>query len=510
MAGGQYVTFRLGSETCAVDITYVQEIIRVPDMVRVPMAPAYVEGLANLRGTILPVLDARTRFGMARKDADEAARVMVLNDGGRRVGYIVDRVSEVVTVDDGQVDDIREESRRAELLRGVARMADGRLILLADAPALMQVEVGTMAARKDTEDYVTEGAAEGARAGAETEAEVQLVTFRLGREEFGLEIGAVQEIVRLPEVVNRVPNAPGYLLGVIHLRNRVLPVVSLGALLGLGKSNPDERCRVVVLNLPGRQVGLVVDAVAEVLRVSRSVIDPVPPLVRAQSGEEIMGVCKIGGGKRLVYLLDHDKLVSETDLVEFGEGASGPAPGEETGLRTEAEDHLVTFRLGREEFALDIARVREIIRVPDIVAVPKAPAFIEGVVNLRGTILPVIDLRKRFGLSTIARDERARVVVMETDGRLTGLIVDSVREVLKVPREDIEPPPELLTEVIERRFIRGIAKVARGERLVIVLDTAEVLSFREREELADFEARLDEAGGMPCGGEPEDGSDGGS
>jgi purine-binding chemotaxis protein CheW len=486
MTGGQYVTFYLENETYGVEIGFVQEIIRVPGMVRVPLAPAYLEGLANLRGTILTVVDARRKFGLAKKPPGETTRVIVLNDGRRQIGYIVDKVSEVANVAADQVEEVRDGEKRSELLQGIARMKNGRLVLLVDARALMQVEVAAGDAISSTGFHT--GGSEGRenKVAAEREAEVQLVSFRLGREEFGLDIAAVQEIVRLPESINRVPNAPSHLLGVISLRSRVLPIVSLNVLLRFGEETLDDRARIVVLNLPGRQVGLVVDAVSEVLRIPRSLIDPVPSLLCSEGGGEISGVCKIAGGKRLVYMLDPLKLLSATGLSDLGDEGAGEAVREKSAARGGAEEQLVIFKLGREEFGVGISEVREIIRIPEVVAVPKAPHFIEGVINLRGTIIPVIDLRKRFAMATVARDERARVVVVEMNGVLTGLIVDSVREVLKVPKADIELAPELLSETVDRRFIRGIAKISEGERLVIVLDVAEVLSFREKQELADF------------------------
>lgn len=487
MTGGQYVTFYLDNETYGVEIGYVQEIIRVPGMVRVPLAPAYLEGLANLRGTILTIVDARSKFGLAKKPPGETTRVIVLNDGCRQIGYIVDKVSEVVNVAADQVEEVRDGEKRSEFLQGIARLGNGRLVLLVDAPALMQVQVAAGGAASSAGFHTGgSGARENEKRIGEREEEVQLVSFRLDNEEFGLDIAAVQEIVRLPEVINRVPNAPSHLLGVISLRNRVLPVVSLNVLLRFGDETLDDRARIVVLNLPGKQVGLVVDAVSEVLRIPRSLIDPVPSMLRSEGDGEIIGVCKIADGKRLVYMLDPLKLLSSTDLIELGEEGVDDTVEEKSAMRGDGEEQLVTFKLGREEFAVGITEVREIIRVPEVVAVPKAPHFIEGVINLRGTIIPVIDLRKRFTMAAAARDERARVVVVEMNGVLTGLIVDSVREVLKVPKEDIELAPELLSATIERRFIRGIAKVSKGERLIIVLDVAEVLSFREKQELADF------------------------
>lgn len=496
-AGGQYVVFYVGSEAYGVEIEFVQEIIRVPGMVKVPRTPPYLEGLANLRGNILTVVNMSVRLGMEKKPLTEASRVIVLNDGHRRLGFIVDRVSEVVNIAADEIEEVGEGEARTEFLKGIARLAGGeRLMMLIDAGHFMKIgENRDTAADAVGSQEFTRGE-EQKKEEEKEEDTVQLVAFRLGREEYGIDIGMVQEIVRLPETINQVPDVPPYLVGIMTLRNRVLPVVSLRTLFKLEDNEVNDRTRIVVVNLCDQQkreitVGLIADEVTEVLRISRTIIDPVPVLLRTGSGEGINGVCKMAEGKRLVYVLDPAGLLALNDLLKVGEALDSGEEKEEAVSSGEQEEQLVIFKLGEEEFAAGIADVQEIIRVPDIVAVPRAPQFVEGVINLRGTIIPVIDLRKRFEMEEKSRDEHTKVVVVEMDGLLTGLIVDSVQEVLKVSRQVIETAPDLLTASVDSRFVRGIAKAKEGERLIIVLNVKEVLSFKEKEELADFEESME-------------------
>ena len=146
---------------------------------------------------------------------------------------------------------------------------------------------------------------------------------------------------------------------------------------------------------------------------------------------------------------------------------------------------IVGFRIGRETFGLPIALVREIVRVPEITCVPNAPDYIEGVVNLRGRIIPVVDLRKRFGQKQIEANKKNRVVVVELEGRLLGLIVNSASEVMKIPPADIEAPHNVFQEG-ELNYITGVGKL-KG-RLVILLDLTRVLQkgeLRRLEEVAE-------------------------
>jgi purine-binding chemotaxis protein CheW len=149
------------------------------------------------------------------------------------------------------------------------------------------------------------------------------------------------------------------------------------------------------------------------------------------------------------------------------------------------ELQVVGFRIGRETFGLPISIVREIVRVPEITAVPNAPDYIEGVINLRGRIIPVVDLRKRFGEEVEAASKKHRIVVVEMESRRIGLLVNSASEVLKIPPSEIEAPHNVFQEG-ELNYITGVGKL-RG-RLVILLDLNKVLQrgeLRSLDEAAD-------------------------
>jgi purine-binding chemotaxis protein CheW len=151
------------------------------------------------------------------------------------------------------------------------------------------------------------------------------------------------------------------------------------------------------------------------------------------------------------------------------------------------EQQLVIFELAGEFYGVDIATVEGIIKMQAITVVPHAPPFVEGVTNLRGAVLPVMDLRKRFGLSaqvatkdSVGRSDVRRIVIVVMGALKVGIVVDGVSEVIRVPEEAIEPPSPLVTTV-ETAFIKGIAKMA--ERLIILLDLSEILSLQEQGQL---------------------------
>jgi purine-binding chemotaxis protein CheW len=146
---------------------------------------------------------------------------------------------------------------------------------------------------------------------------------------------------------------------------------------------------------------------------------------------------------------------------------------------------VVTFALGSEEYGVDIAQVQEINRMVTITKVPRAPQFMEGVINLRGRLIPVIDLRTRFGMSRSERTKDTRIVVTEIGTKRVGMVVDSVSEVLRIPVEQIEDAPDLIAGV-DTEYIRGVGKM--GERLIIMLDLGRVISAGEKTEFQKLDA----------------------
>ena len=134
---------------------------------------------------------------------------------------------------------------------------------------------------------------------------------------------------------------------------------------------------------------------------------------------------------------------------------------------------LVTFSIDEEEFGVNILKVQEIIRIMEITRVPRSPEFVEGVINLRGRVIPIVDLRRRFGLAAIAHDKDTRIIVIELNSLVVGFIVDAVSEVLRIPADTVEPTPPVAAGV-DSEYISGVGKLQ--DRLLILLDLEKLLT----------------------------------
>jgi len=498
----QFVTFHIHNDVFGVPLGDVQEIIRMPTLVQVPLCPRSLEGIANLRGAVLPVTSLRHLFGTEPATHDDATRVVVMNRGGTPVGFVVDRMASVITAEADEIETTAaiESTVNSDMLRGVVKRA-GSLILLLDPTRLTASGTGTQGAAQAT---ISAGAFDavasvGSQAMAGYPDEIQLVSFEVADQEYAFPIADVQEIVQVPAAITRLPQAQPHVVGVITLRDRLLPLVSLRRMFALPEAPIDERCRIVVVS-PGQgaaSVGIVMDNVKEVLRVNRALTDPVPALFMAgdgtgqPGGESVLeAICRLNGGKRLVTILSSSRMFRDATLRAAIAAASGGADAtavqeasmDETEQRLivvdDAEEQFVVFRLAGEEYGVPIETVQEIVRVPEeLTHVPKAAAFMEGVVNLRGSVLPVVDQRRRFGLEEAPRTDRQRIMVLTIAGVRTGFIVDQVSEVLKISSAAIGPAPALSQE--QQRLIRRVANLEAQKRMILLLDPANLLQAGE-------------------------------
>jgi purine-binding chemotaxis protein CheW len=487
----QFVVFIAGEEVFAADMAPVKEIIRVPDVVRVPLAPAALEGLANLRGKVLPIISLRRLFGFPELAHDDSTRALVV-DVGQPLGFVVDRVSSVVGVDANHIEDVGSirTTVNTEVLSGLLKDVGGHpMIMVLDFLKLIEKEFTQIASL--TKNAGGTGAL---RAGVEVEEddntdELQLVSFDVDGQEYAIAIEEVQEIVQVPEAVVHVPHSDSHVLGVMTLRSRLLPLVNLRSMFALPHRDLDEKSRIVVLTLNGLSVGVVVDAVSEVLRVAKSGVDALPALLAREGNlAEITSICRLDNGKRMVSIVTARNLFGHS-VIKEALSAVSKSEEESDLIAAEVDDDLdddeqvVIFRLDKEEFGAPIASVQEIVRVPEaLVRVPQAPSFVEGVINLRGSVLPVIDLRLRLGLQQIERTDRQRIMVFLISNVRTGFIVDQVAEVLKIPKAAIEASPQLSDQ--QSRLLSRMANLEKQKRMVQLIDPPHLMEKKELAALA--------------------------
>ena len=243
----QFVAFLVGGEVFAVDMAPVQEIIRVPEVVRVPLAPPALEGLSNLRGRVLPIISLRRVFGFPEHAYDDSTRAIVINIG-QALGFIVDKVSSVISVEPQSIEAVEgiRSTVNSELLTGIIKDVGGfKMIMALDFSRLIAREFADIAALTASAATATETVE---TVDDDGDDELQLVSFSVCNQEYAIDIADVQEIVQAPETIVQAPNSPPHVLGLMTLRERILPLVGLRSLFNLPEREIDETSRIVVVD----------------------------------------------------------------------------------------------------------------------------------------------------------------------------------------------------------------------------------------------------------------------
>lgn len=442
------LTIRLDGEEFGVPANIVAEVTRMPRLARVPHAPSAVLGLANVRGTVVPVLSLS---GLLSVDAADKSTRMVVVNVGEPVGLAVDDVGHV------------HDSDASSGIRPI------------DIAALVARSIPERAKRQTSRDFVAAG---------ETRSTdtIALVTFAIGGQDFALPLGSVDEVLRLPPEITILPHADDVVVGSAAVRNATLPLLSASALLALPPSKETKRSRVLIVRVGSHRVGLVVDAIRAIHRVDPRDVDPVPHVMSRGSAEaKIQAICRLDDGKRLVSVLSPDHLLRD-DITHrlLHEG-----PGEQERMEkleaTEADLQCLLFRIGQEEFGMPIEAVDEVAPLPSqLTPLPNAPPFVQGVMNLRGDVIPVIDQVQRFS-GDGATGLKKRVLVVQIGELRAGFIVDAVSEVVSVGADALRPAPDLGTE--GTRVFERVANLAQEGKIILIISPKELLDRAEQDML---------------------------
>lgn len=303
-----------------------------------------------------------------------------------------------------------------------------------------------------------------------------LVTFRVGGSRYALPAEQVIEAIDIEAVAHRVISDDDNGPGLTRVRGRWVPVVDLTrAIPGAEQLERSESAVLLLLGRGRNRLGLRVQELGEVVNADEG-------RTRVGSGSETL--LELNG--ELVRYVDPGLLLnSRADLLGDEGGAM------EENRATVDSRQLVTFRLGDDEFAIDVMRVFEVLRAVEVRSVPNAPDFVEGVVAVRDAVIPVIDMRKRFSLPAVEEENSSRLLVVATGDSRVALVVDDVPGVAELPDGVISQAPEFFRG-LAGRYLEGIAR--DGERLVILLNLDEILSSKEKIALERLIENVNSAG----------------
>ena len=474
-----YVEFLLNGREFAVPLEDVREIIALPDITPLPMASANVRGMINLRVEVMPVVDLDSRLGSYTEKKGERKEVLILNMEGYSLGVVVEQAQQVVELEE---ESIEIEEGTGGIVRGVVHYNE-KLMVVLDSERILNID------RESLEKIRKNRKKEAAEHREQHDSSRQIVTFDLEGEVYAFPLEDVQEILRYQDPVP-VPDAPSFVKGVLHVRGSILPVLSLRKRLHLEDTSfRSEAGKILVGDYGSFRIGFIADGIREVLTVMENEISPPPGVTRSETGTaSVLGIVHTRG--QVIALLGKEGLVDREAMASM----TGEMQKDKL-LRQRGEEWetFVVFLVSGQAMGLPITTIREINRLDEIARLPGVPDYVEGVMNLRGEIVPALSLSKRLSMESPEPVEakEQRVLVIETGDTLAGFIVDEVAGVVEVPRSKIGAPPLLRDARMEfgdaAEVVQRVARVSEKERerIILVVDEEKILSPKEAQALRE-------------------------
>lgn len=464
------VTFKINDIEYALPVSYVKEIIRIPYMIKPPNAQKEIIGICYLRGDILPIIDTEMLFNGTLSEQKENSRVIVLDNNKQRVGLLSDKVSEVISITYDDIKEVPSNIGRIEriYLDGIVIKDNGKRVII-----LLNIEGILKPGRYETDaaDQIYDIAKTESTKQQDTE-EDQILLFSMDSVEYGISISHVNEIIRLPKLINS-PYAPSYVEGVFAIRNKVIPLINLGKYLNINEHKPNETDKVIILNLEGTLIGFLVENVSRIIAVKKEFI--FDNTQKEGFSKYIKEFVSAGNDKRLIQVLDIYKMKDLWEYKEIINDLKTDYNQRDTENKNEFE-HIVIFKLDNQEYGVNIGYVNEIRRINEITRLPKAPYFIDGMIDLREEILPIINLKKMFDMQGVYTHIENKIVVAEYENRKVGILIDGTSGIMKLPKNNIEDAPIIQNDSKYKNYIYKVAKFNNNDRNIIILNFPEILS----------------------------------
>lgn len=458
-------TYYIGHDEFAFHIKEMQEVVRYPEKVnRLPLMPDYVVGVFNLRNRVVPLIDLRAILGMDPVETEAiASYVGIVTVSGQLIGVVLDKTGDVLPLKENDIASVAKRNG-SSIVSGLASLNAGeRIIRVIAASSIVELEeMPVLAQKMRDEREELEHAASSGYGGGET-----AISFLSDGTEFAIPVENILEVLADPKM-EQTHISYDNCLGILNLRGVMISVIDFRSAMGSASTTDIETGMVIVVISDGQYCGFLVDAVTDVFDYNKKRVIPIPVLKDNTRKGCLEGVISVDSD-RDVFLLDSNTLCKEEDIQESinantvpdalegseGEGESESESEAEAGFATlrkssdGVKDDLtvyITFGLGKT-LAVEIQEVNEIIAYPkDLMEPPGYEGYIRGMLNLRGSIIPVVDMRKYYGMDDYEDIDNSSVLIVTCRGALYGLIVDTVEDSIDVYESQTTVMPKLMIE----------------------------------------------------------------
>ncbi|MEA3314236.1 MAG: chemotaxis protein CheW, partial [Campylobacterota bacterium] len=422
------LSVKIKGELFAFNGNSVEQILRVPAITRMPLANKGIKGVASVSGQIVTVIDTSVIFidedELNKKDNSIIdSRILTIKCNGNNYGLLVDEVMGMDTVVEENYSLSNEDSK----ISAIYKKDDKIYQVINECLAISKLKLfdykPVVIDKFDQKDFENQELL----VSSNSRDTNRYLFLTLGDEDFAISLDIAREIIFVPKDITAMSESSENVIGMITLRNELIVAVDLRKMLGVDYSNNigTKEQRFLILNYNGNSIALLVDSISEVKDIPSESVETLPGKFVDNKVESVYkskdSIVSMVSKKYLINFLENYSVENSEEKEE-----------EKDNIELEESKDMIevaVFQIAKEEFALGIEDVQEIIRYTEVTHIPEAPEFVEGVINLRGIVIPIISLPERLGFTKII-DKKSKILVCVIDGERIGLFVDDVNEIM--------------------------------------------------------------------------------
>ena len=470
---GNYTCFTVDGEEYALLTEYVMGVQGVPVIRRVPKSPDFIEGVANIRGRIMPVINASNR--LATSDGEKKSKSLIITQvEGAYYGLLADEVIGNTHLEQAVIEPVNPVLVKKETPFILAMAAiDDRLVHLLDLDALFFAGLNVNPSNKAAFAVHVQQTNQDHQALqiSKHKDSHQYLIMQIGQESYALPVHLLREVL-VGENIEKISAMPDYIAGIVRTHGLTVPVVDMQIKFGLKPVPYESSRRVVVVDAGNKRLGIVANSAWEMIEISASAMKSPPKSISVSQTTHIKQVAVLDNGRRMLIVLDPVGVLTARDyktlLTAEGLDTSLPSSIDKVAKGGAVKSYLI-FQVAGYEFAFNIDHLSEVVSYLPVNRIPKAPAEIRGLVSVKGELVPVTDLRVKLNIKSAEFAAEKYLVVVNKQGALYSVIADKIVEILQVSGDDLLAP-ETVSVGIDADVIEAVIRLDNSDRVPMTLN----------------------------------------
>jgi len=477
---GQYTRFIISGEEYGIKSSQVKSVVKIPKIRKVPKAPYFIEGVSNIDGRIVPLINPVKRLDISQDNKLDDCKnksflsknSLILVELDKSIfGILVDNITLNSNISSEIIEPVNPliNEKGFKFITGIAKLPDN-IIYLIDLNSILTA--GIQVEQSDKESYVEFSSyLNNLFKKKKIKKNKQFLKFQISDEIYAISSNKVKSVALFSDLISQT-KGPDYLAGIIKHNNSMLPVIDLQIKFNLNIKPYTNKSRIMIIDSMEYGFGVIVNNIDDFISLSQNQIKKPPEGINDSSSNHINGIGMINGGKEMIVMIDEKNILNHEQINELltmdNVNMKSIDKIKDTTTKSSFTDYLIV-KVKDIELAIRTFDTLEVILSKDIKSVPKAPSYIKGVVSFKGEPLPVIDLYIRLDINKEKQVNKPKIVIVSKDNSHYGLLVDSAFEILTAAQEDIVKPPDILHNV-NMKYISNIIMTKDTERSPMILN----------------------------------------